>query len=220
MFFINFKNYSQAFEGFPRIYKELEEAAKRYPKVQTIFAPPPLLFAKVAETVKIPLWAQHLDPMPLGPYNGFLPAKATQKVGASGTFLNHSEHPLKDQALAETVAIAREIGLSVLIFAATPEVISKVRKFDPDYIAYEPPELIGAGVTRGVSVATAKTEIIPEAVEAARPIPLLIGAGIFKREDIEIALRQGAVGGAASSAIVTAPQPAAVLDELLSAYPS
>lgn len=216
MFFINFKNYSQAFEGFPGIYKELEAAAKRYPKVQTIFAPPPLLFAKVAETVKIPLWTQHLDPTPFGAHTGFFPAEAAMRLGATGTFLNHSEHPLNAQELAETVAIARKVGLPVLIFAAIPEVVSEVKKLNPEYIAYEPPELIGGEI----SVTTDRAEIISEAVEAAKPIPLLVGAGIHKGEDIKTALKLGAIGGAASSAIVTASQPTLVLDELLSAYPS
>jgi len=220
MFFVNFKNYPQAFEGFPKIYQDLEAAAKRYPKVQTIFAPPPLLFAKVAEIVKIPLWAQHLDSKPLGKHTGFLPPEAAKHLGAVGTLLNHSEHPLNNRELVETIRMVRKVGLSTLIFASTPEVISEVKKLNPDYIAYEPPELIGAGVARGVSIATAKPDTIPEAVKAARPIPLIIGAGIFQKEDITTGLNLGAAGAGVSSAIVTASQPTLVLDSLLSAYPS
>lgn len=219
LFFVNFKNYPQAYGGFPKIYQELEEVAKRYPQVTTIFAPPPLLLGKVAKVVEIPLWMQHLDPYPLGKFTGFLPVEAAEKVGASGTFLNHSEHPLSNETLGKTVKVAKEAGLSVLIFAATPETISEVKGLNPNYIAYEPPELIGAGVERGVSVATAKKEIIPEAVEAAKPIPLVVGAGIHKSEDIKTALELGAVGAGAASAIVTDPEPAKVLDELLSAFP-
>lgn len=218
VFFINFKNYHQAFEGFPKIYQDLEEVAKRYPQVTTIFAPPPLLLAKVAEVVKIPPWAQHLDPYPLGKFTGFLPAEALARVGASGTFLNHSEHPLDNEMLEKTVKAAKKAGLSVLIFAATPEAVRNAKELTPEFIAYEPPELIGAGVGRGISVATAKPEIIPKAVEAARPIPLIIGAGVFQGKDIKVGLKLGAVGAAASSAIVTAPEPAKVLNELLSTF--
>lgn len=218
MLFINFKNYAQAFEGFPKIYQDLEGVARKYPKVTTVFAPPPLLFAKVAETVKIPLWAQHLDPKPLGKHTGFFPPEAAKRLGAIGTFLNHSEHPLDPQELEQSVKMAKGADLSILIFADAPEIIREVKRLNPDYVAYEPPELIGAGVERGVSVATAKAEIIPKAVEAAKPIPLLIGAGIYQEEDIKTALKSGAMGGVVSSAIITAPQPAKVLDELLSAF--
>lgn len=218
LFFVNFKNYTQAYEGFPKIYQDLEEVAKRYPQVTTIFAPPPLLLAKVAAVVKIPLWAQHLDPYPLGKFTGFLPAEALAKVGAVGAFLSHSEHPLDDGMLEKTVGVAKEAGLLVLIFAATPEAVRNAKELTPNFIAYEPPELIGAGVREGISVATAKPDIISQAVEAARPIPLVIGAGIFQREDIRVGLKLGAVGAAASSAIVTAPEPAKVLNELLSAF--
>lgn len=233
MFFINFKNYAQAFEGFPRIYQELEKVVQKYPKVLTALAPPPLLLAKVAEIVRIPLWAQHLDPQPLGAHTGFLPAAASAKVGAVGTFLNHSEHPLDPQKLEQSVRLAKGVGLLVLIFADTPEKIYKIKDLIPDYfqvkresesesakggrelyIAYEPPELIGGEI----SVTSARAEIIPEAVRAAKPTPLLVGAGVHKGEDIETALRLGAVGAVVSSAIVTAPQPPMILEELLSAF--
>lgn len=218
VFFINFKNYPQAFEGFPKIYQDLEKTALRYPKVTTIFAPPPLIAAKVAETIKLPLWAQHLDPLPLGRGTGFLPLAAGKYLGIAGTFLNHSEHPLSTQELKRAVEMAKGANLATLIFAATPEKIREVRDLNPDCIAYEPPELIGAGVEKGISVATAKPSVIPKAVEASGPIPLLVGAGIFQPSDIEISMKLGAAGGLVASAIVTADNPTRVLDDLLSAY--
>lgn len=214
LFFINFKNYPQAFEGFPKIYQDLEEVARKHPEVKTIFAPSPLLLAQVAKTVKTPVWAQHLDPLTLGRGTGFLPVEAGKYLKIKGTFLNHSEHPLSAQELEKAVEMAKKANLATLVFAATPERIRKVRDLNPDYIAYEPPELIGGDI----SVTSARAEIIPEAVEAAKPIPLLVGAGIHEGKDIKTALKLGSIGGVVSSAIVTTPQPAAVLDELLSAF--
>lgn len=218
MFFINFKNYAQAFQGFPKIYQDLEKVSQKYPTILTAFAPPPLLLAKAADVVKVPLWAQHLDPVPLGKFTGFLPAEALARVGAAGTFLNHSEHPLDPQELEQANRLAKEVGLSTLIFAATLDVVLQVKGLKPNYIAYEPPELISAGIEKGISVATAKPDIIRKAVEAAKPIPLLVGAGIFQASDIETSLNLGAIGGVVSSAIVTASQPSEVLDALLCAF--
>lgn len=218
VFFINFKNYPQAFEGFPKIYQDLEKTAQKYPKVTTVFAPPSLIATKVAGTIKLPLWAQHLDPLPLGRGTGFLPMAAGKHLGITGTFLNHSEHPLNDQELEKTVEMAKEANLATLVFAATPARIREVRDLNPDYIAYEPPELIGAGVEKGISVATAKPDVIPKAVEASGPIPLLVGAGIFQPSDIEVSMKLGAAGGLVASAIVTADNPTKVLDDLLSAF--
>ncbi len=218
MFFVNFKNYPQAFENFPKIYQDLETVAQRYSKVSTILVPPPLLVAKVVETVGIPVWTQHFDSVPLGPHTGHLPPKALKMLGVSGGFLNHSEYPSSPEEIGRAVAVAKELSFPVLVFAKSLKALSQTKRFNPDYLAYEPPELIGAGVARGVSVTTAKAEIVKRATKEVHPIPLLIGAGIYKREDIKKGLKLGAVGGVVSSAIITAPSPEKVLDELLSSF--
>jgi len=69
-------------------------------------------------------------------------------------------------------------------------------------------------------VATAKPDVIPKAVEASGPIPLLVGAGISQPSDIEVSMKLGAAGGLAASAIVTADNPTKVLDDLLSGFNS
>jgi triosephosphate isomerase len=214
LFLINFKNYRQAFEGFPGLYQDLETVAKKYPEVQTCFAPPPLLAARITDVTTIPLWAQHSDPLPLERGTGFLPVGAGKQLQLAGTLLNHSEHPLSNEDLAKAVKMSKEIGLPTVVFAASVEAILAIRELEPDYIAYEPPELVGGDI----SVTSARANIIPEALETAQHIPLLVGAGIHETKDIEVSSELGAIGVAISSAIVTAPKPAEVLDELLSAF--
>ncbi|MDP1710644.1 MAG: triose-phosphate isomerase, partial [candidate division WWE3 bacterium] len=68
------------------------------------------------------------------------------------------------------------------------------------------------------SVTTARPEVISEAVQAAGEIPLLIGAGIHVKTDIETALKLGAIGAVVSSAVVTAPDPNLVFADLLSGF--
>ncbi|MDD1647511.1 MAG: triose-phosphate isomerase, partial [Methanomicrobiales archaeon] len=86
----------------------------------------------------------------------------------------------------------------------------------PDYVAIEPPELIGSGI----SVATADPEIIRRSVAAARKVnpdvKVLTGAGIQSGECVKIALELGTAGVLLASSVVKAQDPAVVLRDLVS----
>ena len=217
MLLINFKNYPQVLGPKAlKLAQDLSQAAKEYPQVKVGFAPPPLELAEVATHTKSFIWAQHTDPAAVGQTTGFLSPKEAQAAGAVGTFLNHSEHPLSWKALSQTVEVAREAGLKILIFAKNPQEISDFLPLKPDFLAYEPPELIGGKI----SVASAKPQIIKEAFAVAQDIPLLVGAGVHEMKDIEISLSLGAVGAVVSSAVVTASDPVKVFKNLLAGFKS
>ncbi|MEX1061688.1 MAG: triose-phosphate isomerase [Patescibacteria group bacterium] len=217
MLLINFKNYPQVMG--PKalsLAQALSQAAQAYPVVKVGFAPPPLELAEVAAHTKALIWSQHTDPAQGDKTTGFASPKEAQAAGAVGTFLNHSEHHLNWKTLSQTVEVAREAGLKILIFAKGPREVEEARQLQPDFLGYEPPELIGGNV----SVSSAKSHVIKEAVAAAKEIPLLVGAGIHEKKDIEVALSLGAVGAVVSSAVVTAPNPAKVFRDLLSGFKS
>ncbi|MEX1068379.1 MAG: triose-phosphate isomerase [Patescibacteria group bacterium] len=215
MLLINFKTYPQAIgPNALKLAKELKPAAANFPGVGIGFAPPSLELAEVAAHANAPVWAQHVDPAGEGQFTGYLSPADAQAAGAIGTFLNHSEHPLDGQTLEKTLNLAKEAGLKVLVFAKDPPTVAAVKSLNPDFIAYEPPELIGGDV----SVTSAKPEIIPEAVAAAGEIPLLIGAGVHEKADIVKALELGAKGAVVSSAVVTALDPQAVFADLLAGF--
>jgi len=88
-------------------------------------------------------------------------------------------------------------------------------ELDPDFLAYEPPELIGS---RSASVASENPKSIAESVSVARDIPLLVGAGVNSPEDVKVALKLGAKGFLVATAIVKAPNPEKALLELVSAF--
>ena len=215
MLLINFKTYPQAIgpNALKLTHKLLEET-RDFPQVEVGFAPPSLELAEVAAHTQTNIWAQHTDPTGEGQSTGFLSPSDAKAAGAVGTFLNHSEHPLSRETIAQTLQIAHEAGLKVLIFAKDPGEVADFATFKPDFIAYEPPELIGGDV----SVSTAKVQVIIDAANAAKGIPLLVGAGIHARHDIEVALDLGAVGAVVSSAVVTAENPAEVFRNLLSEF--
>ncbi len=215
MLLINFKTYPQVLGPKAlKLAQKLEAAAKTFPDVETGVAPPDFELAKVADGIDSPIWAQHTDLAEEGQFTGFLAPKDAKEAGAMGTFLNHSEHPLTKEVIKETLELAKGGGLKVLIFAASPQKVAEFRKFNPDYIAYEPAELIGGDT----SVTSAKPEIISQAVKESGNIPLLVGAGVHGREDISTALSLGAVGAVVSSAVVKAEKPETVFSNLLSGF--
>jgi len=215
MLLINFKTYPQA-GGLKalQLTRVLSEAAKDYPRVAIGFAPPALELAEVARHGDSPIWAQHLDPVSSGQRTGFLSPADAKAAGAVGTFLNHSEHPLDPKTIQRTLELAVNEELKVLLFAGDPRKVAQLSRLSPDFIAYEPPELIGGKI----SVTSAKAETIKKAVEAAGRIPLLIGAGVHERLDITATLSLGAIGAVVSSAVVTAPDPKKIFAGLLSGF--
>ena len=77
----------------------------------------------------------------------------------------------------------------------------------PEYVAIEPPELIGSGI----SVSKANPEIIRRsvaAVHAVNPkVKVLTGAGIQSGECVKIAVDLGTDGVLLASSVVKAPDP-------------
>ena len=87
----------------------------------------------------------------------------------------------------------------------------------PDFIAVEPPDLIGGDV----SVSTAKPELISDsvkAVHAVASIPVITGAGIKNSADARKALELGTEGVFVASGIVKAQNPEKAIDELLEGF--
>ena len=80
----------------------------------------------------------------------------------------------------------------------------KYAKLNPDYIAIEPPELIGSGK----AVSKEKPKLITKAVAAVKnadnSTKLLCGAGIVSGEDVEKAIQLGAKGILVASGIIKA----------------
>jgi triosephosphate isomerase len=160
------------------------------------------LLSKNAKKVKI--FAQHIDPIEPGAYTGHILPEAIKEAGAVGTLINHSEKPMKIIDIEKAINIAKRLGLITIVCANDNIVGAAVAKFNPDYVAVEPPELIGTGI----SVSTARPEIVINSVKMIKEInpniKVLVGAGISNREDVRKALEFGAEGVLLSSAVTKA----------------
>ena len=218
MIFINFKTYEQGTGAnalrLIRLLDSVSESTgiKIVPVVQ-------VLDLKEASVVSdLPIWSQNIDPADYGAHTGSILPEAVKEDGAQGTFLNHSEHrfkKLKDLEVAHARAL--EVGLKTLIFAGDTSELSKVAKLKPDFVSFEPPELVGSKTT---SVSEAKPEVIGKAVKIAdkQGIPLIIGAGIKSAEDVRVGLALGATGFAVASSVVTSNDPKGAVMDLIKGY--
>jgi triosephosphate isomerase len=79
------------------------------------------------------------------------------------------------------VETLRGLNMKSLVFASDIEELKKVLVLKPDFVSYEPPELIGS---RDKSAVTERPEVISEAVELSKKesVPLIVGAGIHSRK--------------------------------------
>jgi len=138
-------------------------------------------------------------------------------IGVAGGLVNHAENPrtneeilkiLKDFKSADPKFIVIVCAESV---ARAVEICSICKDVPPDYIAIEPPELIGGDIS-----VTTRPELIKEAVEKIS-CPVLVGAGVKSGEDLKKALEFGAKGVLLASGIVkpSGKTPKEALEELV-----
>ena len=170
----------------------------------------------VSQQVKVPVFAQHIDPIAAGSHTGHMLAESVLEAGASGVIINHSERRLRADVIEDTIVRARGLGLTTTVCANTPGIAEAIAALNPDMVAVEPPELIGSGV----AVSKAKPEIITDTVSRIRRINkdvmILCGAGITSGNDVREALRLGTQGVILASGVVKARNQLAAIEDLVS----
>jgi triosephosphate isomerase (TIM) len=200
---INLKTYKQG--------KDLIELAKKIEEYnpESIIGAQVTDISELTKNTKLPVYSQHVDSLEVGRATGFILPEAVKENGAIGTFLNHSEHPLKFKVIKDTVKRCKDIGLKVAVFAPNIKEAKKIEKLKPDYLIIEPPELVAGDI----SISKANPGLIKNLKKELK-MDFLVGAGIKTKEDIDIAMNLGSVGFAISSAITKAENPSKKLKEL------
>ncbi|MCI4321494.1 MAG: triose-phosphate isomerase [Thermoplasmata archaeon] len=173
----------------------------------------------LAAALPIPIVAQHVDAFDPGAHTGWVVAESLRASGVVGSILNHSEHRIGPEDIAQVVGRLHAVGLAAIVCAKDVEDARSLARTHPPYLAVEPPELIGGDR----SVATARPEVVRGTVEAVREVSpntrVLCGAGVHDRNDVRIALELGAHGVLVASAVTRAVDPAEAISELLAGYP-
>jgi len=213
---INFKTYAQATgERALKIAKAAEEVYKET-GVTIVVAPQLADLYRIAQEVEIPVFAQHIDPIKPGSHTGHVLPEAVKEAGAVGTLLNHSENRMILADLEAAIRRAEEVGLMTMVCSNNPAVSAAVAALTPNYVAVEPPELIGTGVP----VSKAKPEVITNTVELVKKVnpgvKVLTGAGISTGEDVKKALELGTVGVLLASGVTKAKDPEKAIRDLVS----
>jgi len=216
---VNFKTYSEATgENAVKLARLIFETG-RDRNVSVAVAPQTVDIYRIAGRVKIPILAQHVDPIKPGRNTGWIAPESVKVAGAVGTLLNHAEHKISIDQIAEIVTRANEIGLSTVVCSADMEESRKIAGLAPEMIAVEPPELIGTGV----SVSKARPEVVTNSLKAVKDvnpkIKVLCGAGITTGEDVAKALELGAEGVLLSSGIVCAKDQRATIKDIVNSMP-
>src|SRR5437867_3056637 len=131
-----------------------------------VVAPAATDVARVAHEVRIPVFAQHVDAVEAGARTGWLPPEAALEAGAAGTLLNHSERKLPMRDLEAIVPRCEALGLEVVGCADDLAEAESIARLGAEYVAIEPPELIGGDV----SGTRAKPEVVSGAVARVREV--------------------------------------------------
>ena len=201
MFVINCKNYEEiSGEKIIKFVKTAEKISKKF-KVKVAIAPPQHLIGVVSKS-SIPILAQHIDDSKIGSTTGFIVPELLKKSGVKGSLINHSEHRIPSKEIKKLVLKLKELKMISILCVKDVAEARKYAKLNPDYIAIEPPELIGSGK----AVSTEKPELITKAAVAVKSArnktKLLCGAGIVSGEDVSKAVELGSKGILVASGIV------------------
>lgn len=213
--FINFKTYAEATGANAIKLAKIAESVAKEERASIALVVQAADLRAVASAVKLPVFAQHIDPVSFGSNTGRTLPEAVKQAGAIGTVLNHAENKCGNDFLRKAIHRAKEAGLIVMACAETLERGKEIASFPekPELIAVEPPELIGGNV----SVSTANPQLILDSVNAikeiARGIEVITGAGIKNAADVAKAVQLGTKGVFVASGIIkAADQKRAMLD--------
>lgn len=214
---INLKAYEEGTGGKAVDIAKAAGSLAKNSGVKIILAVQPADIRAISAKVRIPVFAQHVDPVKYGSSTGWILPESVKIAGAVGTLLNHSERRIDIETIRKSLARCREARLITVVCAETPEKAKEIARLKPDYIAIEPPELIGGDV----SVSEARPEVITESVKkvnSVADIPVLCGAGVKDGTDVKKAMALGAKGILVASGVVKAADPKKAIKDLLAGF--
>ena len=212
---VNFKAYAEVEKNGALTLAKACEAVSEEMGIIISVCPPTVELGNIARSVSVPVLSQNVDPHAAGSATGWITPSMVKGCGATGTLINHSEHKIPKNQICECVELSKSVELMTVVCADNVQSAVHAAEFRPDFIALEPPELIGGNV----SVTTENPVIIEETVEAVKAvngsITVLCGAGVKTGDDVKKAIELGTAGVLLASGVVKAKDPRAVLLDLV-----
>lgn len=215
---VNFKGYRKGIGKKAFELSKVCEDVSRTTGVNIAVVPQFTDLRMISKDLDVEVFSQHIDPINYGSNTGHVLPEAVKKSGANGTLLNHSERRIDQVDIEKGIKRAEELDMETLVCVQNVEEAEKVSNLKPDYIAYEPPELIGGDI----SVSQSKPDILRRAVKKIKSIDksieVLTGAGIKTSQDVKKALKLGTKGVLVASGIIKADKPKKALKELVKGF--
>ena len=204
---LNFKTYAESTGENAVKLAKLSQRVATETGVLVIVVPQVADIYRVSTEVNIPVYAQHIDGVTFGGYTGHVLVESVAHAGATGTLINHSERRLELAEIDASIQAARRVGLTTVVCTNNLATTAAAAALTPDFVAIEPPELIGSGIP----VSKSNPDIVIGAVKAAKGVRVLCGAGISKGDDVKAAIELGTEGVLLASGVIKAPNPEAAL---------
>jgi triosephosphate isomerase (TIM) len=213
---LNFKTYLESTGKNALKLAIASEMVAEETGVNMVVAPQSPDIYSLSHQVKIPVFAQHIDAVDAGGHTGSTLTECVKEVGADGSLINHSEQRMKLADIDVAVKKLSERNMVSVLCTNNIETSAAAATLKPDFVAIEPPELIGSGIP----VSKAEPEIVEGTVdiihEINSEIGILCGAGISTGEDMKAAMDLGAEGVLLASGIIMADDPKDALLNLVS----
>ena len=211
---VNFKTYVTAMgQKAVDLAKAMERASKDHVRMIAVVSAFDLHAVKQAAP-SLEVWSQHLDPVGLGSFTGWLQPENAIERGAQGTIINHAEHKVDIEHVQRLMQQMPD-EFPICACAADVDEAHQLAELGPTFIAVEPPELIGGDI----SVTTADPAIVSDTVNAVRAINphvrVLCGAGVKDGKDVKTAVELGAHGVLLASGVTKASDVDTVLADLV-----
>ncbi|HOI39326.1 MAG TPA: triose-phosphate isomerase [Methanobacterium sp.] len=213
---LNFKTYLESTgEKALHLARALEQVADET-GVTMAAAPQGADLWMLSQEVNIPILAQHIDPVDAGGHTGSMLLECAKEAGASGALINHSEQRMQLADIDIVVSKINTANLTSVVCTNNIQTSAAAAAMKPDFVAIEPPELIGSGIP----VSQAEPEVVEGSVAAIKDVNynvrVLCGAGISTGDDMKAALELGSEGVLLASGIILAPDPKQALLDLVS----
>lgn len=210
MIIVNFKIYKETFgDGAIKLARICQKVSVET-KVRIVAAVSLIDAIRVKET-GVEVFLQDYDEYNDGRHTGWVSPIQAMELGIKGSLLNHSEKPKKKGTIFKIIKNAPKGFETVLCVKSIDQISKWARRTKAAYIAYEPKYLIAS---KTASVSSEQPEAIKRAVETCGNIPLLAGAGVKSKKDVEIALKLGAKGVLVASDVVCGQDPEKELREM------
>ncbi|MDK2849755.1 MAG: triosephosphate isomerase [Candidatus Woesearchaeota archaeon] len=201
--FINLKTYLEGSgEKALELCKTCDSIKRKFKLCEIVIISQVADIYRLSSKCKTKVFSQHVDITKPGAYTGKVLFQTVKDAGAKGILINHSEDQRTIHEISELINACKKNDLTSLVCTINEETAQAIAQLNPDFIAIEPPELIGTKT----SVSTAKPHLIEKTVKYIKSInpniKVLCGAGIHSKKDVTRALELGSDGVLVASALV------------------